>query len=853
MTGCQTSGACEGEGYKVESDACVAKVGTDCTGTFGFESGKCVPASTVKHCTDRGAFVLNKAMTGCQTSGACEGEGYKVESDACVAKVWGDCISGEQGFANGKCVVKPQDAGHCQAVGKVLQFDMEGCQPSDACTTSGYKVRASACVAKVPGDCTGAQGFENGMCIEPTTVQHCKNRSSDFILDLAKTGCQSEDACNRTGHVVEFDTCVVKLCTGTQGYDSDSGQCIRPTTGQHCRNRGDFILNIKVNEGCQRPAQCTAAGYKIKVVSHACVAKVGTDCSGTEGLAAGRCVAPTEAVHCTNRGAYILNVNLDSCQTQTECTTAGYRVMGGSCVGMNIASDCTGEQGFQDGVCIAQPTDPMPCQRIDKVLQLDGVGCVKTQACLSDGYKLSAMQTQCMKQTGDSCRDVNERDGLFYRRSNAIPGGLIDGEGLTRGLIDGRCTTDVTTNKHCQDLYGNAVVHPEGKGCIGKRACEIAGYRYASDRDDSLANSCSFQLAERCTTGESFSQGRCVDRPVVPGIASCLIRTVRLGLMGSSDINDFPFPLVCRSQDACASGNQDACEIYKRLVPQPVCQAGMVLVVGGTCAEAASVCATNQVALYDVCASNQNCPEGWGVDTANRACVETPSPAQCGGVDDRIFDSLTDTAQCTTTAQCSRRGFKVATMGGQQTCVKKVASDCTARTFDTGDGRCVTTPLSSPEAVDASFDDAFHSLKTRPINFCIVGSGTMADSMLSVSNTITDDTTCHHDDLDTTEKMRQAFADTEDVLGAKKIAEGSLIAFTSASSQLAFADNGLNLSVLSGYKVFIPTGDSGLANFLDDSAYSTMAKARIHAALHFGDAFAVGRLNAAGEWASCQQ
>ena len=324
--------------------------GIDCTGTRGFDEndgkGKCVEAPRdPRHCK-AASKVLRFDTRGCQMESDCTTSGYKVESDACVAKVSGDCM-GEQGFHAGKCVAVPRDARHCQAVGKVLQFDTRGCQPSGACTTSGYKVESGACVAKVGADCTSEQGFENGKCITATTAKHCTDRGA-FILNRAMTGCQTESDCTTSGYRVVSGACVAQMgaddCTGTQGFES--GQCITATTGQHCQNRGDFVLNMMADEGCQPSAECTGVGYKVE--SGACVAQMASDCTGTQGFESGKCITASTTKHCTDRGAFILNKATTGCQTESDCTTSGYKVQSDACVA-KVAGDCNRHAGLRVG------------------------------------------------------------------------------------------------------------------------------------------------------------------------------------------------------------------------------------------------------------------------------------------------------------------------------------------------------------------------------------------------------------------------------------------------------------------------------------------------------------------------
>ncbi|MBC6445297.1 MAG: hypothetical protein GDA50_07725 [Alphaproteobacteria bacterium GM202ARS2] len=949
-SGCTTRRRCLYSGYKIEADTCFSKGVGDCTGEQGFSDGKCLVATTVKHCTDRGGeFVFNRVAnrvvaTGCLTADACETDGYKVVAEVCVRKVAGDCTGAEEGFANGKCVARPRHATHCQAVGKVLQFDRQGCATEQSCTDDGYKVVSNACVGQAAGDCTGTQGLAAGKCVaHPQDGLAC--RAVGKVLAFDRQECQPENVCTDAGRVVNDGACVVqeaRACTDEQGFDGDTsmcvanpidatycqavakvlqfdrrgcepatacigdghkvvdgvcsanvstdcgeqglldGRCITPTAVMHCHmtdkllhgrrsacvsatecvaegfsvdgarcsassasdcqsrsgliHRGDKcvlpttvaecgllaqlpVLN-KAGKGCQTEDACRQEGYKVE--SNTCVAKVAGDCTGTQGFEDGRCIDPTTVLHCLSRGIfYVINPNFDGCIGRGACTGAGHRLLGSACVGTQIASNCKGEQGFNDGTCVDQPTDPKACQRVDKVLQFDKEGCQTADQCANEGYKADTLQAACIAQGPTDCVDESIISGRVIN---------IDED---KGLVDGTCTAMTTKPEHCQAISSTHLLQADREGCVAEAVCLAQGYK-------TDGGACTYQTVADCSAEQGFYGSRCTDNPTDLGRRLCL------GLAGDKLRGN---PRDCSMVEACAQeGNEQACMLVKAATARGGCGGSNthIFAFDSVCANASDVCMTSQVIMNEMCVSNRHCPEGWGVDVASRTCVETPSPAQCVAIDGRVVNGVADTAQCITLAQCSRNGFKVTGTGEEQTCGKKVADDCPIRAFDAETGRCVTTALSTPEAIDTSFDEAFDGKETRPISFCIIGSGAVADSMVHISNTITDTKTCHHEDLDTPENLRQAFVDTESLLGEKKIVGGSIVAFDSATLQKAFGDNGLNVAQLEGYKLFMPTGDSGQDDFLV-ALNAGNTKARIHDALHGGNMFAVGRLNDAGD------
>ncbi|MBC6445296.1 MAG: hypothetical protein GDA50_07720, partial [Alphaproteobacteria bacterium GM202ARS2] len=926
--GCQTSDDCTGAGYKVESNTCVLKVAGDCTGTQGFQAGKCVVATTAQHCTDKGAYVLNKVGGGgCQMSDACETNGYKVDAGECVAQSAGDCTgtqgfepndgqgkciahpqyatqcqavgkvldfdkqgcglektcttagyvvndgacvvaaagscAGEQGFDSDKdaCVAKPLDVNHCQAIGKVLQFDRRGCETATACRASGRKLLGNVCVAQTTEDCKGEQGLYNGGCVDkPTEVRHCL--AVGKILHTKRAGCVSRDECRQEGYAAQqagnLDKCIEVAnffdCLppfSTEGFVD--GQCQKPTKAEDCKAHFQSIFSPQ-SQSCVFTGRCIQSrGYII--IGRTCVRADATHCTGTQGFAPdvgkGECIAPTTIAHCTNRGAYVMNLQFDGCELATACINAGHQIIDGTCVRSDSANsprDCKEEQGFDNGFCINNPTESVACKRIGRLLQNDGTGCVTVGQCLGDGYKSDKSAGKCIAQTAADCVG---QDFVTNHTRDLLGRYLED-----RGLNDGACTRETTKPAHCQAIRQDYVLQLDGKGCMLTLRCESFGYRAEQ-------GACLPHDGKTChERHQGLYQGSCTLFPYQRGRKLC----TGIAKRGDYSIIDaryfFAYDTVgiCSAVQACADGNEAACESVKSHEQPPLCKKGMVAVYGGTCEPAADVCHSSQAAVNDMCLSAVDvCPDRSGFDVGMRLCVETtPTPLQCRALG-RYFDATTNTPACIKTHECiSSRGFTVARLPDPSQplhCIKDRntatnppnKNDCpSGQRSDTG--VCMTTPLSTPEAIDKSFDEAFAGRRIRPIPFCIMGSGATAENMAHVGNTITDNKTCHHKNLDTPQKIRPAFAELSlRSTFRRTIVNGSLVAFTSEATSVAFADNGLNNGLLDGYKIFIPTGDNGRADFLAEPGYSERTKARIHDSMDAGHTFAVGRLNDAGD------
>ena len=657
--GCQAESDCRTSGYKVVSDACVAKVGTDCTDAQGFENGKCVTASTAKHCTDRGAFVLNQATTGCQTSGACEGEGYKVESNACVAKVGTDCTDA-QGFENGKCVMA-STAKHCTDRGAfILNKATTGCQTSGACEGEGYKVVSNACVAKVGTDCTDAQGFENGKCVMASTAKHCTDRGA-FVLNQATTGCQTESDCTTAGYRVVSGACVAQAgadCTGTQGFEA--GKCITATTGQHCQNRGDFVLNIMADEGCQSSAECTGAGYK--VVSGACVASEASDCTNEQGFEAGKCITASTTKHCTDRGAFILNKATTGCQTARACTRLGYKVESGACVAQ-VASDCTGEQGFEAGKCITASTTKHCTDRGAFILNRAMTGCQTARTCTRLGYKV--VLNACVDKVASDCTSE-------------------------QGFESGRCIT-ATTGQHCQNRGDFVLNIMADEGCQSSAECTTSGYKVES-------GACVAQASGDCTGTQGFDDGKCIT-----------------ATMGEHCANRGDFALNMMTDEGCQSSTECTDAGYKIVSGACVAKVGRDCTgeqgfAGGRCITASTVqhCRARGGSFLlnratTGCELASDCT-GAGYKIVSNACVVSVA-GDCTGrqgfaggrcitastvkhcTDRGAFVLNQATTGCQTESDCTTAGYKVVS----NACVASVAGDCTGEQgFHAG--RCVATP-----------------------------------------------------------------------------------------------------------------------------------------------------------------
>ena len=699
------------QGYRIL--LCVAEVEVNAE-SLVFKAGEC-----------KGGKVVKFDTRGCQAESDCTTSGYKVDSGACVASSRRDCTGEEQGFDSsaGKCVATPRDARHCQAVGKVLKFHRKGCETALACTTEERKVVGNLCVGKVAADCTGEDGLHNGKCVPlPSVASYCV--AAGKVLQIDGEGCQSAAACEASGfHKALFTNGLcLRICDGQTRSACVGGQ----TAQQRCQSTSGSVWNSET-ASCQTSDECEMSGYKVS--EKTCVRHDVSECAGTQGFEAGKCIPPTTATHCTSRGPYVLDVLGKICQTEDACRSERNEVIEGACVSEDSHTSCTGEQGFDRHECIALPTDSDHCQVIDKVLQLDGEGCQQAKACTDAGYRV--FESACIRASQVNCTGTVVLDD----------GRCIDAvdycTGAEEGFANGMCVAQPQDAGHCQAV--GKVLQFDTEGCQLASACTEAGYKVQS-------NACVVKVLGDCSGEQGLHGGKCVAMP------------------------------------------QDA----------------------GHCQAAGKVLQR-------------------------------------------------DRRGCESAMACTTAGYKVES----NACVVKVAGDCTgtARMFDTGGGRCVTTPLSSPDAVDASFDEAFLVKREDPVRFCTIGSGSTTNDMSHIGSTIVGRNVCRHQDMVTSEQVYRAFVDTDYSGSGKKIPTNSIVAFTHAvdvrlpgelSSDVqvaapAFADGGLNRSVLEGYKVFIPTGDNGHADFLADSDYASAERFRIGDALHFGDAFAVGRLNAAGD------
>ena len=342
------------------------------------------------------------------------------------------------------------------------------------------------------------------------------------------------------------------------------------------------------------------------------------------------------------------------------------------------------------------------------------------------------------------------------------------------GFKDEKCTVQVFQAAPCM-AASNKVLQHDGSGCQTEFECLDEGYKV-----DMETGVCVDKIPTDCGGQDGFEAGKCIMLQDITSVQQCLNRGK----------DDWVLNLVglggCQLATDCTEAG------YR--------------VVDGVCRvqEEVSGCDITEVLTDD------------------GRCAAPINGGQCREKDLTLLLSRAGD-ECQTAAQCEADGYKV--VGDK--CVDKVGTDSPE-----------VAALLSPEAVDASFDEAFQDKPTSPVDFCIIGSGTTANNMASVSNTITDNKACQHQTINSPRDARRAFA-------SNTVTKGALVAFSNAS--VAFANKGLNAKRLQGYKAFIPTGDNGYGDFLDDPTYTAKTKSRIRAALLGGDTFAVGRLNAAGD------
>ena len=406
------------------------------------------------------------------------------------------------------------------------------------------------------------------------------------------------------------------------------------------------------------------------------------------------------------------------------------------------------------------------------------------------------------------------------------------------GFLGGKCTVQVFQAAPCR-AAGDKVLQNDGSGCQSTIECFDEGYKV-----DTAAGKCVNKIPTDCGGRDGFDAGKCVMPDDLTSFRQCLNRgngwvLNAVGLGGcqlESDCTNAGYRVdngFCRVQE-----DVRGCDITEVLTDDGRCAAP---INGGQCRDKDSTLLLSRAG--DECQTAAQCAMD-GYKVVGDECVDKVG-ADCTGAEG-LASGRCVTAQIG--AHCTSRGDFVLSIDADEGC--QPSSECTGAGNTITAGVCVAstsgdetdTPevsaLLSAEDVDKSFDEAFQDKPTRSVDFCIIGSGTTANNMARVSNTITDDKACQHKTINSPRDARRAFASNE-------VARGSLVAFSDAS--VAFANKGLNAKRLQGYKAFIPTGDNGIGDFLDDPTYTAKTKSRIRAALLGGDTFAVGRLNAAGD------
>ena len=143
-------------------------------------------------------------------------------------------------------------------------------------------------------------------------------------------------------------------------------------------------------------------------------------------------------------------------------------------------------------------------------------------------------------------------------------------------------------------------------------------------------------------------------------------------------------------------------------------------------------------------------------------------------------------------------------------------------------------------AYDEAFDDT-HAPSPRSVTACAVGGDASTQGILSGIGGTHVDVLCTRT-ASNTAGIRTAFTSDDTSVG---LPQGSIVALASTS---AFSAGGLMATDLDGYKVFVPTGNTGgVADFLTDSSlYDSSSVTRIQGALAEGNLFYVARLNDTG-------
>jgi len=420
---CDKTGGCQ---HAATTAAC--DDGDACTGGDACKGGKCAGALT--NCSDGNVCTDD----GCAAASGCT---HGANADACSD---GDACSAGDGCAGMVCkglVVSCEDGNGCTA---------------DSCDKTGGCQHAATTAACDDGDaCTGGDVCKDGKCAGAASAACDDGNACTGDACSAGVGCvhfNLDAACSDGDKCSVGDACAGGSCKGQALNCADADPC----TADACDASGSCkhtsiagclptpcVADADCASGACDPAShaCVACLSDSDCASGVCIGKAcvaGIACSGEApckasgqvcDLSAGHCVACLTSNDCGAGETCVAKacVVQKTCKSNNECPVV---CADGVCAACNVAADCgAGQWCASDHTCHLALCAVSVCKAgAWYACKADGSGFAAAAGC-DDG-------NPC---TTDTCDVATGCSNLPTAKDSACPGGLCDGAGVCKGVV----------------------------------------------------------------------------------------------------------------------------------------------------------------------------------------------------------------------------------------------------------------------------------------------------------------------------------------------------------------------------------------------------------------------------------
>ena len=343
--GCVTADACRTGNRAVSGNSCVTGTAQTCfeDGGRGFSDGSCAEASA-SSCLKNSGYRFDSGTNVCIALMECSGGTPFLNSalDMCAAIcASGEGVSAGSGASVRVCIASGDaTAQQCVNNGAVRLADNSGC--ADRCSANNAPDNGQCGLATTV--CATTDGYNSGT---RTCVTSGQTATTCQALDMRvlQTGgnCAAMCANNNAPNVSGQCGTATSVCTGAQGYDSDTNTCIAVGDVMAAAECAVFTGTAGKNVyrptmGCVTASACRGSGGRA-VNQNECVTASAPTCfeDGGQGFTSGTGCVNAGSGTCLSSAGYRFDSDTNACVVRINIPTVGL---------MGITSEATAKAIF---------------------------------------------------------------------------------------------------------------------------------------------------------------------------------------------------------------------------------------------------------------------------------------------------------------------------------------------------------------------------------------------------------------------------------------------------------------------------------------------------------------------------